>query len=487
MMYFRFFSKTVNLVALYGFQRAVFFYILSYIIMPLIRPESQRIIAFSDLHADLEALIICLRDCAKVIQKQDKYAFAPHEPDADLYHQLNLPSVRDKTYSRHLHYQWVGGSTIIVVVGDLIDGAREDDSAKKQVRGKVEEVAYYPQVEIKLLHFINAMNEQAKKHDGGIIKVLGNHDYENFKGNHEMIESYIFTPDRKNPRYYQHEDGRWESRTTFFQFGHKGYELYQATLGMYMFLVINNTIFVHGQLPSKEWLDKGVDLSHIERINQMLRVPYTEKVGKALEKEDELIETILWNRTYGDVDERDEKDEATFLASVQADIKQCCGGEKHMRVLIGHCQQHTVHQNPEVRTTLGHLCHRDPTIEVYDNVTLYRGLPDATCVKENKTFGIVTEGVFPKQQRLCQPQLVKLDVGMGRGQEYMNDYRALQSGEMLEIDFFRPRAPQLIEIVGPRLSIHRSTMWNMGVHMKRDTYQSMHKSYPSIYPQHTDL
>lgn len=451
--------------------------------MPLIRPESQRIIAFSDLHADLEALIICLRDCAKVIKKQDKYMFTSNEQDTDLYHQLNLSSIREKEYVRHLHYNWVGGNTIIVIVGDLIDGAREDDSAKKHVLGPIEEVAYYPQVEIKLLHFINAMNEQAKKHDGGIIKLLGNHDYENFKGNQDMIDSYTFTPDRVNPRYYMHDNGEWESRSTFFQFGHKGYELYQATLGMYLILVINNTIFVHGQLPSKEWLEQGVDLSHIERINQLFRIPYSKQVGNSLEKEEDLIETILWNRSYGDTDEREEKDEEIFLASVKSDIELFCGNESPMRVCIGHCQQHTVHQNPEVRTTFGHLCKRDSTVEVYDNVTLYRGLPDATCIKENKTFGIVTEGTLPKQQRLFQPQLVKLDVGMGRGQEYMNDYRALQKGEMLEIDFFRPRAPQLVEIIGPRMSIQRSTMLNMGIHMKRDTYKSMHKSYPSIYPK----
>jgi len=455
--------------------------------MPLIRPESQRIIAFSDLHADLEALIICLRDCANVIQKQPKYAFAHQEPDVDLYEQLNLASVRDKSYVRHLHYNWVGGDTVIVLVGDLIDGAREDDSAKKNIRDTVEEVAYYPQVEIKLLHFINAMNEQAKKFDGGIIKVLGNHDYENFKGNQDMIDSYTFTPDRNNPKYYQHDNGAWESRSTFFQFGHKGYELYQATLGMYLILVLNNTIFVHGQLPGKEWVD--VDVDHIERINQMLRVPFTSQVGEALEKETELIESILWNRTYGDTDEREQANQDEFLSSVQQDVHRFCSDrcgvcpEQHMRVLIGHCQQHTVHQNPEVRSTVGHLCSRDATLEVYDNVTMYRGLPDATCVKENKTFGIVTEGMLPKQQRRFQPQLVKLDVGMGRGQEYMNDYRALQRGDMLEIDFFRPRAPQLVEIVGPQLSIRRSTMLNMGLHMKRDTYQAMHKSYPSIYPQ----
>jgi hypothetical protein len=404
----------------------------------------------------------------------------------DLYIQLNLSSVHDSAYSPDLHYEWVGGDTIIVLVGDLIDGSRESSSVKKNNRS-IEEVCYYPQVEIKLLKFINALNKQAKKYNGGILKVLGNHDYENFKGNEEFMESYTFITDRHNPYYYQHKDGTWESRETFFQFGHEGYRLYQETLGMYFMLCINQTIFVHGQLPSKEWLDKGVTLEFIEHFQKLLKMPFTESVREQLEQVDDIIETILWNRSYGDLEERDGVNETEFIESVKHDIAQFCGTvcgpnpENSVRVLIGHCQQHLVHQQPDVRSSLGHLCHRSSTKEVYDNVTMYRGLPDGTCVTENKTFGIVTEGLHPKLNNLFQPLLIKLDVGMGRGQEYIEDYRALQRGELLETDYFRPRAPQVFEIEGPELRIHRSTMKNVGIHMKRDSYKALHKSYPSIY------
>ena len=133
----------------------------------LIRPIKQRVIALSDIHADLEAFIVCLRDCANVIQKQKPFLFDNSKPDSDLYYQLSLASVHEPDYSSDLHYEWIGGDTIIVIVGDLIDGARENDSAKKS--NGVEEVSYYPQVEIKLLKFINALNVQAKPFEGGII------------------------------------------------------------------------------------------------------------------------------------------------------------------------------------------------------------------------------------------------------------------------------------------------------------------------------
>jgi hypothetical protein len=77
----------------------------------------------------------------------------------------------------------------IIIIGDLIDGAREDESVKKNPASN-EEMSYYPQVEIKLLRFINALNEQAMKEKGGIIKIIGNHDYENFKGNNDPIFDY---------------------------------------------------------------------------------------------------------------------------------------------------------------------------------------------------------------------------------------------------------------------------------------------------------
>ena len=37
----------------------------------MIVEENRRIIALSDIHADIQALIICLRDCAKVIRKKE--------------------------------------------------------------------------------------------------------------------------------------------------------------------------------------------------------------------------------------------------------------------------------------------------------------------------------------------------------------------------------------------------------------------------------
>ena len=42
--------------------------------------EKTRIIALSDIHGDIDALIIALRDCASVISKN-----STHEPEAGKY------------------------------------------------------------------------------------------------------------------------------------------------------------------------------------------------------------------------------------------------------------------------------------------------------------------------------------------------------------------------------------------------------------------
>ena len=454
--------------------------------MSLQRPRTQRVIALSDIHADLEALIVTLRDCAKVIRK--KNGFHANLPDAFLYEQLNLESVHDPAYQPNLGYEWNGGDSVVVIVGDLIDGARESDSVTKE---DSVELAYYPQVEIKLLCFINAMNQSARESNatiyyGGIVKILGNHDYENFKGNEDMVESYAFTPDRENECYYQHPDGTWESRKTFFRFGHEGYRLYQQTLGMYVIFHLNDLLFVHGQLPSKAFLEREATLLTFETIHKLLREPYTTEVGEKIKAYDDLISDVLWGRTYGDPDERE--DNEAFEERIQKDVtafcSNVCGQDagNRMTVLVGHCQQHMVHQEPAERSTLAHLCKRTKIFESYDNTEIYTGMPDASDLHDriNKTFGIVTEGYHEKVKDRFIPKLVKLDVGVGRGQEYLEDYKSLKKGTLTEANFFRPRAPTVFEVVGNAMTIIRSTMSNMAIHMKRDAYQE-YKPTPSIY------
>jgi hypothetical protein len=224
-----------------------------------------------------------------------------------------------------------------------------------------------------------------------------------------------------------------------------------------------------------------------ETIRTLLQTPYTTEVGEKIKAYDDLISDVLWGRTYGDPDERDDS-ESEFDERIKKDMTAFCGsvcgndaGNK-MTVFVGHCQQHLVHQEPAERSTLSHLCKRTKLIEAYDNTEIYTGLPDASNLydRTNKTFGIVTEGYHNKIKDKYIPVLVKLDVGVGRGQEYTEDYEKLKKGSLSEIDFFRPRAPTVFKIVGNNMEIIRSTLSNMAMHMKREAYME-YKPSPSIY------
>jgi hypothetical protein len=151
----------------------------------------RRIITFSDLHGDLEALLVCLRDCAGVIRKKPRLdgslLFDPsvsRDPELDTFLQLDI---NHNLYRRDLNYEWVMtpdvASTIVVIIGDLLDPVRPDTYINPDT-GVPD--FYYPQIELKLLHFINALNENSLvQHEGRadygrIMKLCGNHEIINF-------------------------------------------------------------------------------------------------------------------------------------------------------------------------------------------------------------------------------------------------------------------------------------------------------------------
>ena len=56
---------------------------------------TNRIVTFSDIHGDLDALIVCLRDCANVIYKpgyNPSDATGQRDPDLDRYYDMDINS-----------------------------------------------------------------------------------------------------------------------------------------------------------------------------------------------------------------------------------------------------------------------------------------------------------------------------------------------------------------------------------------------------------
>jgi UDP-2,3-diacylglucosamine pyrophosphatase LpxH len=244
-------------------------------------PEETRIISFSDIHADIHSLIIVLRDCAQVIEKNDGHTFDQSIYDPELEILLNTNLTPKTEYPDNLNYKWkTGNKTIIVIVGDILDGRRGNTNITKDNSMAEHE---YPQIEIKILRFINALNKQAVANGGRIYKLLGNHEIMNMDKYFFKAGDYIFKNDINNFKYYNNI-----SRENIFKFGNYGHKLLFED-GCGSLLMINNYIFVHGQIMNQK-LNKlsntSIDLTfeYFDNLNKNINSYKSYDFDKALKE-----------------------------------------------------------------------------------------------------------------------------------------------------------------------------------------------------------
>jgi hypothetical protein len=242
---------------------------------------SGNVYASSDIHGDLHAFIISLRDCARVISKP---SFDPTIVDPDIEKNLNIDitdsDTNGLTYDPSLGYRWCGGNDLYVICGDIIDSCRVDEYGKPKLgcyktdlSGNIIACHQYPQLEIKVLRFINAINANAKTQGftGKIIKLLGNHDMFNILSessvNNKFIRDYIsfmgFPEDRAlmPPFPNLSYDGisifntpsntggyyRGKARVEVFNPGNIGYDLlFEGGCGV--LVMINDTVYCHAEI-----------------------------------------------------------------------------------------------------------------------------------------------------------------------------------------------------------------------------------------------
>jgi hypothetical protein len=166
----------------------------------IINPAINRIIALSNIHSDIHAFIICLRDCAKVIQKvrDSDIIHDDHTLDQDTERLLELDlNDNEAAYIDDLNYKWIGGNTNIVICGDILDGERSNATIMRVGQNRCDHDnctnLEYDQVEIKLLRFINSINTLAKEAGERIYKILGNHDFANLANNRSFFVPFIPT------------------------------------------------------------------------------------------------------------------------------------------------------------------------------------------------------------------------------------------------------------------------------------------------------
>jgi hypothetical protein len=457
-----------------------------------VSPDAK-IYAFSDIHADMHSLIILLRDCAQVIKKKEiKYKFNQKELDSDveIYLEIDLNSETDTNYIDDLNYEWCGGINIVVIIGDILDGIRLDRENKIHSGTRKDSNMYnheYPQIELKILRFINALNEQAMSHDGRIYKVLGNHEVMNIQGDMR----YAFPRDVNNSIYYNKTN-----RTKIFEYNNYGHEILFKDF-CYSLLMLNNFIFVHGQLVD----DK--DYNYYNELNININSNNNNSFTRALKILSD-AKSQLWMREYGldkeahdrfvkirnenELDDtmilkdmtifNDKEEKTNFCIKVNKNFEKFLIGcptkykNEDIKIIIGHCPQNYLSQNKNYGTSL-------IGIQSQDSVRRTLTLPAMNGKygsDENLIFGISMECA-----KNGQHQIYKVDAGTSRGFDNrgelasvafneVNDDKSEIKKEHEHYTFKRTlfsRTPQTIEIFNNGVNIIKSRFKNTRIHQPR--------------------
>ena len=192
--------------------------------------NNNKIIAIGDIHGDYDVFIEIL----KMIQVIDS--------------QLN----------------WIGKSTYVIQMGDILDGKRPDVSLDKQYLNETGE--------IKLNNLILSLDSKAKKYGGRLISLLGNH---------ELYPYYYYNDKSFTDKYVKNVDLDEyikKYKVTRFKYYKPGYGKGAIQFGNHrpLILQLGKFLFCHGSLSTKflelciknDMCKKKTNIISISKINK---------------------------------------------------------------------------------------------------------------------------------------------------------------------------------------------------------------------------
>ena len=161
-----------------------------------------------DFHGDYQAALVCLRDLAKV---------------------LRINKVGEKKY-----FKWIGGKSVVVILGDILDRHREDmmmDDEENHVG-----VGEIKDEEVKILKLLSILSIQARYCGGRLIKLMGNHELMNLNGNFNYVSKMgLEDTGGEKLRKDDLKPGKYLSKLLF-------------SCGMYGLVKVGDWVFMHGGL-----------------------------------------------------------------------------------------------------------------------------------------------------------------------------------------------------------------------------------------------
>jgi hypothetical protein len=329
--------------------------------MPTILPEAERIIAIGDVHGDMKLVIDSLVISKVIIPIKRK---------------TNTVSV--KLGKRTYNYEWSGGKTIVVQIGDQNDSCRP-------VNGKCDHIKNDTADDIPIFMFFTKLHELALKSGGGVYSLIGNHEIMNINGdlrytsnsNINKFKDYI------DPITNQKYTGTAEEN--FKQAFSNGNE-YANLIGCtrQSVLIIGDFLFIHAGI-NQYFLENFRGRDELQRLNKLVKKWILKKLNdlQKMGMEDDTLEQLLHN-----------SENSPFW----------------MRVL-GNLPSHLPYNDPQCKELL------DPIIEAYKIKGMVIGhTPQTNGINEtcgNKLFRIDVGAskAFPERREPQVLEIEKLDNG----------------------------------------------------------------------------
>ena len=463
----------------------------------------RKIYSFSDIHADIDSLIIALRDCAKVIIKKDGFGYESGKPDRDANRLCEINILDgDNEFVDDLNYDWnpEASNTCVVIIGDLLDGKR--DGIYHPTMPAIPS-HYKPQIEIKILRFINSLMIKAKEHNSRLIKLLGNHEILNMAES-PTIANYAFNEDTSLRNYY-----RGDTRINTFKQGNHGYKLLMEN-GNGIFVKINNNMFIHAQLvDSMNLVNYQAINTFLNDTTKLILDPKTRRPFNYLTLINELNTgtSPLWNRDYSDEQielrigtEHGErfcnKMRTTTFRNMFSGIPDI--DISKLRLVVGHCPQNfSTSYNAANKTFTNVTKSADGIVEFVN--------PPSTIgtfnTQENIIFGITMECDKEDTGKPNDHYIYHVDVGASRAFDQIAEAQTViypkcdNSHNTIDCKanpnphvyyeklILGGRTPQVLEFSGESLEqvqIIRSTIRNTRINQERKFYEDHVRAIPAL-------
>lgn len=243
----------------------------------------MRIIAIGDIHGDYDLAISCLK-LANVIDDEER---------------------------------WIGNRTIVVQIGDQLDGCRpldkrcdEDDAFPEKYNGKAQDIEV-----MKLFHRLSY--EAYKKGDGSrVISLIGNHELMNIKGNFNYVayndlkafENYIDPSTGSKVNKGENMTDWKEARIRAFDRTNNGEYARFLACSMVSSVIIGGFVFVHAGILEDFAKSLGIkkgDKSGLYKLTYLVRQWLLDKIEPDSKEIKEIMTTFtnspFWIRIFGEI------------------------------------------------------------------------------------------------------------------------------------------------------------------------------------------